>query len=522
MSRTELTASIASADIASAGTAKIKVYKPVNNSTSNAMTLMITAPQPVAVSVSPSNAVLTGGESKQFTATVTGTSNMAVTWQASGGSISQTGAFTVPTRTGTYVVEATSVADTTKTAAATVTVAPTSSDDAASFGMHMHAGVISHQPWPSVPFGSQRLWDSEVQWADINTSKGVYNWSELDKWLDAASNHGIELLYTFGRVPAWASSQPFDTTCSYGSGQCDPPNDLNADGTGTNQHWKDFVTAIVTHAGGRIRHWEIWNEPHNAWYWRGTHAQMVRMAKDAREIIKLTDPNAQIVSPAPGIRGAPARNWLIGYLTAGGGNYVDIFAFHGYIQVGGQYPIAEDFVQYLNAYKTTLANFGQSSKPIWDTESSWGRAYKTGFTDQDLQAGFLARSWLLHVSSDVSRFFWYEWNNSETGTLWMPNPNDPSAPGTLLKPGIAYREVHSWLAGSQMTQACAGAADGTWTCALRRSDGTPAMVVWNTAGAKQFTAPALYRQWRNIYGAAQNIPVNGVMTIGYKPILLVP
>ncbi len=84
---------------------------------------------PVAVttvSVAPLSASLLAGSTQQFMATVTGTTNTAVTWSATGGSISSTGMFTAPMNGGSYTVKATSVADSTKSATATVSVTPVS------------------------------------------------------------------------------------------------------------------------------------------------------------------------------------------------------------------------------------------------------------------------------------------------------------------------------------------------------------------------------------------------------------
>ena len=84
---------------------------------------------PVAVttvSVAPLSASLLTGSTQQFAATVTGTTNTAVTWSATGGTISSTGMFTPPMGGGSYTVKATSVADTTKSATATVSVTPVS------------------------------------------------------------------------------------------------------------------------------------------------------------------------------------------------------------------------------------------------------------------------------------------------------------------------------------------------------------------------------------------------------------
>jgi Abnormal spindle-like microcephaly-assoc'd, ASPM-SPD-2-Hydin len=78
----------------------------------------------ISVSVSPTTATVASGGTAQFAAQVTNTSNTAVTWSATSGTVSTTGLFTAPavTATKTLTVTATSVADNTKSASATVTV----------------------------------------------------------------------------------------------------------------------------------------------------------------------------------------------------------------------------------------------------------------------------------------------------------------------------------------------------------------------------------------------------------------
>ena len=82
---------------------------------------------PIQVSISPPTANLNQGGTQSFIAAVTGTSNSAVTWAvqegAAGGSISSMGAYTAPNKGGAFHVIATSQADTSKSATATVNVA---------------------------------------------------------------------------------------------------------------------------------------------------------------------------------------------------------------------------------------------------------------------------------------------------------------------------------------------------------------------------------------------------------------
>jgi hypothetical protein len=92
------------------------------------------------------------------------------------------------------------------------------------------------------------------------------------------------------------SSVPSNLTNS-APGQCDPPTDLNADGSGTDLFFRNWVGAYSAHvnAGGytnthaHVGYWEVWNEPDTGKFWStvyGTYDQLIRMQQDAYCIIK--------------------------------------------------------------------------------------------------------------------------------------------------------------------------------------------------------------------------------------------
>src|SRR5260221_18424 len=82
----------------------------------------------VKISVSPASVTLSSNQKQQLTATVSGTSNTGVTWSATAGSVDSSGLYTAPTVTSqtSVVVKATSHVDSSKSAAAAVTVDPVS------------------------------------------------------------------------------------------------------------------------------------------------------------------------------------------------------------------------------------------------------------------------------------------------------------------------------------------------------------------------------------------------------------
>lgn len=94
-----------------------------------AATVTVSAPAPVVVTVSPATGSVDECKTLQLGATVTGSANGAVTWSvqegAAGGTVSAAGLYTAPNGPGTAHVVATSVADPTKTAVATLTVKDT-------------------------------------------------------------------------------------------------------------------------------------------------------------------------------------------------------------------------------------------------------------------------------------------------------------------------------------------------------------------------------------------------------------
>jgi pectate lyase len=81
------------------------------------------SPSVSSVTVSPASSTVNTSGTVQLTATVQGTAtDTSVTWKASSGTVSSSGLFTAPVTAGTATVTATSVADTTKSGSAQITV----------------------------------------------------------------------------------------------------------------------------------------------------------------------------------------------------------------------------------------------------------------------------------------------------------------------------------------------------------------------------------------------------------------
>ncbi len=130
------------------------------------------APQVVSVSLSPAGASLWTGGTQAFQATVTGTSNTAVTWsvvETSGGSVTTAGLYTTPGTAGTYHVKAVSLADTSKSAQAPVSVAvepPAGACNGAALGIG--ASLQGFTPFPS-----DNPWNQDVSGAAVDPNSAA-------------------------------------------------------------------------------------------------------------------------------------------------------------------------------------------------------------------------------------------------------------------------------------------------------------------------------------------------------------
>ncbi len=112
------------------GTHRLTVQANNGSYFKSTISITVSGSTAVAVSVSPTSATLSIGQQKQFTATVSNSSDTSVTWSVDGisggnstvGTISASGLYTAPNTAGNHAVQATSVADTTASGSASVTV----------------------------------------------------------------------------------------------------------------------------------------------------------------------------------------------------------------------------------------------------------------------------------------------------------------------------------------------------------------------------------------------------------------
>jgi hypothetical protein len=193
-----------------AGSYTVTATSAADPTKSASATVTVTAP--VVISVSPTVASLPTGGTQQFTAMVTGTTNTGVTWAAQGGSVSSAGLYTAPTSSGTYIVTATSIADSTKTASATVTAVPVTSGLVAAYAFNEgtgttvydasingNNGTISGATWTtSGRYGSALVFNGNSSVVTVPDSPSLHLSSgmTLEAWVNPSTTQGwMDVVY---------------------------------------------------------------------------------------------------------------------------------------------------------------------------------------------------------------------------------------------------------------------------------------------------------------------------------------
>lgn len=385
------------------------------------------------------------------------------------------------------------------------------------FGQHMHRADAG-TPWPSVHFGSWRLWDAYVAWPYLEPKRGEWDFKRLDKYVAMAELTGVEILLPLGLTPVWASARPHEKS-RYSPGNAAEPVSM--------EDWRNYVRTVARRYKDRIRHFEFWNEPNMPWgpqgsFFSGSVESAVALTREAYTVLKEVDAGNRLAAPAA-TGGGAHLDWLERYFAAGGKQYLDVLSYHFY--VAERAP--EAMLPLVNKVREIASRHGLADKPLWNTEAGWWIENRGGMKNNDglasgwkqlsaeESAAYVARALILGWAAGLERYYWYSWDHGNMGLI------EPTSK-TLKPAGVAYATVLRWLDGTVMT-GCE-AADGLWLCTLKRSDGSTARIVWREAGEQMpWKVPANWaaREVETLEGARRKLPsAVANIVLGQKPVLV--
>ena len=389
------------------------------------------------------------------------------------------------------------------------------------FGLIVHSTVVPQKrpagnrltAWPAVPFGSWRLWDVRVLWPNLEPQRGRWDFSNLDRYVALAQQHGVEVVLPLAMTPAWASARP-EEKGAYGIGYAAPPKDID--------DWRVFVRTVAQRYKGRIKAYELWNEVNYQRFFSGTPDELVELARVAYQTIKEVDPSNILTSPSVvGDRGH--LDWFDNYMARGGKDYADVVAYHFYAPKGPP----EAMLPIIARVRQIMARHGLAARPLWNTETGWWIKNVTvepdaGAVEQDWKqldaehaAAYVVRAYVVGAAAGLSRFHWYAWDNPDMGLV--------EASDQALKPAaLAFAAVRNLLVGSTFN-ACALDL-GTWTCRLLLADGGPAMLAWRAAddtGSMKLPAGWTRVVAQRVFDGKPYITADSIQ-IGMHPVVLRP
>ena len=244
----------------------------------------------------------------------------------------------------------------------------------------------------------------QFPWEDIERpAKGQYwderwghsSWDKYDNIVDLAQEYGLKLIVRLDLPPKWAHP---DNLWPH-----TPPDDFDDYG--------DFVYTVVSRYRGKVKYYQLWNEPNLSIEWGGKPVdarEYVRLLKIGYQRAKEADPDAVVISAAlaPTIEESwRALNDLV-YLQqmydAGARGYFDIMSTMAYGLRSGpdDRRLALRDVNFSRPLliREIMVRNGDASKPIWASEMGWNAQPESvsaepvfGRVSEELQARYTVR-----------------------------------------------------------------------------------------------------------------------------------
>jgi len=193
------------------------------------------------------------------------------------------------------------------------------------YGVNLH---VWWDPWAAVRRDWHQVQDAgftwvkhRLAWLDVEgAGPGHYVWAGSDRLVDEAEQFGVALIFRVDAPPAWAIP-----TAEPGA----LPVDLTAFG--------DFCHALAARYAGRVRGYQVWNEPNLAREWHGLTPDPVGYVELLRVCyvgIKTADPQALVISAGLAPTGSgppealPDETYLEGMYAAGAASYFDLLGLN--------------------------------------------------------------------------------------------------------------------------------------------------------------------------------------------------
>jgi len=366
------------------------------------------------------------------------------------------------------------------------------------FGIHFHSVKTFNENLEGFPLNTIRIWDAGVIWPDLEKKKDEWNFKKLDEIVDFALSHNMEIIMTLGQTPGWAT---FRENYFYPYGR----DDIRTHVPDNFEDWYDYINTLGNRYKGKIKYWEVWNEPDDLNFYEGSPKELFELTKIASMTLKEIDPENKIISPS--ITGLPSGLWFLDrYLALGAKNYIDIIGFHYY--VSDFYP-PELLKTHVSIISQILKKHKVLNIPLWSTE---GGVFIKELPFKNM-VSLLSRLYLMKLTSGVERFYWYAYDGGPSDGF--VNIEDIG----LNQTGRAYQILFYWLNGKTIISE--NDNFGIKIIELK-NDPKTSYILWNPFCEVNFNIPKNWSvsAFTKLNEESKKISGNRIIKVGKIPVLV--
>ena len=252
-------------------------------------------------------------------------------------------------------------------------------------------GAAAESPWGVAPSHSSsrgiESWAGPIAETGVDWMRGFYQ-GESERVLAVAAKNGYQV-----------------------SGILQAPASFPVDAL---PEWKQYVADSIKRTRGKVRYWEVWNEPPN-FSQSKSPVDYAKIVVAAYQTAKEVDPTVQVGLAAQSVN----LNFLAQALDAGAAGHFDYVTVHPYETLDlvasgweAQYLSIVPTIRKLLADKSP----GKKDVPVWFTEV--GEPVQKGVTPQR-QADTLVKAYVLGLAQGVLRIHWFEPIDGDSGPFGL-------------------------------------------------------------------------------------------------------
>ena len=264
-------------------------------------------------------------------------------------------------------------------------------------------------------------------WDAVEPEEGKWNWPLVDKQMAYLTEHGFEyggLIYGGVR---WNTKDKGGTL---------PVNNLPA--------WSNYVSELVKHCKGKVKYWEVWNEPPNGTGKDQTPGDYAKLMVSTYEAAKAADPTCFV--------GLAAKSNHVNYLeqtikTGAKGHY-DYVVLHPYEVLNGVADNVGTDAVYMHIVPTVRKMLAAQDPAKVDVPIIFTELGCDARKGLDVQARTLVKAYAMGIAQGVACIQWFEGMDGDSGPMGLlKRDGTPRSAYTALAQMIRHLGQHPTYLG---------------------------------------------------------------------------